>query len=53
VVVSVDGKPVTDSASLRTILYKFHPGESVSVSWVNSAGTRQNASVKLIVGPPL
>jgi S1-C subfamily serine protease len=53
VVVSLNGKPVTDPASLRLALVKFHPGDSVSVGWVDSAGTRHDQSVKLIVGPPL
>ncbi len=53
VIVSVDGKPVTDSASLREILVHFHPGESVDVGWVDSSGGRHDAGVKLVVGPPL
>ncbi len=53
VVVALDGKPVTDSASLRSLLVKFHPGDSVHVGWVDSSGTRHDASVKLVVGPPL
>ncbi len=50
---SLDGKSIADSAALRLALVKFHPGDSVSVGWVDSAGTQHNASVKLIVGPPL
>jgi S1-C subfamily serine protease len=53
VVVSLNGTPVTDPASLRLALVKFHPGDSVSVGWVDSTGNRHNQDVKLIVGPPL
>jgi S1-C subfamily serine protease len=53
VVTEVDGKPVTDSATLRTALSHFHAGDSVKVVWVDSAGSRHEASVKLVVGPPL
>ena len=53
VVVSLDGKPVTDSASLRSLLVKFHPGDSVNVGWVDSAGVHHDATVTLVVGPPL
>jgi S1-C subfamily serine protease len=53
VLVSLNGKPIADQKALRTALYPFHPGESVSVGWVDSAGTRHNADIKLIVGPPL
>jgi len=53
VVVSLSGKPVTDPASLRLALVKFHPGDSVDVGWVDSTGTRHDQNVKLTVGPPL
>ncbi|MDP9336876.1 MAG: trypsin-like peptidase domain-containing protein [Actinomycetota bacterium] len=53
VIVSLDGKPIANSAALRLALVKFHPGESVSVGWVDSTGKRHDASVKLIIGPPL
>ena len=44
---------IANSAALRLALVKFHPGESVSVGWVDSTGKRHDASVKLIIGPPL
>ena len=50
VIVSLDGKPIANSAALRLALVKFHPGESVRVGWVDSTGKRHEASVKLIVG---
>ena len=53
VIVSLDGKPIANSAALRLALVKFHPGESVRVGWVDSTGKRHEASVKLIIGPPL
>ena len=53
VLVSLDGKPIADSAALRLGLVKFHPGDSVRVGWVDTTGTRHDASIKLIVGPPL
>ncbi|MDQ1462063.1 MAG: hypothetical protein QOI08_3547 [Actinomycetota bacterium] len=53
VLVSLNGKPIADQKALRTALYPFHPGESVSVGWVDSSGARHNADIKLIVGPPL
>ncbi|MDQ1462605.1 MAG: hypothetical protein QOI08_4089 [Actinomycetota bacterium] len=53
VLVSLNGKPIADQQALRNALYPFHPGESVSVGWVDSSGARHNADIKLIVGPPL
>src|SRR5262245_6656925 len=43
VVTEVDGKPVTDSDSLRAALSHFHAGESVKVVWVDSSGDRHEA----------
>jgi S1-C subfamily serine protease len=53
VLVSLDGKDIADSAALRTALVKFHPGDSVKIGWVDKVGTRHDASIKLVVGPPL
>jgi S1-C subfamily serine protease len=53
VITQADGKPVTDSASLRQALSHFHAGDSVNVVWVDNAGTQHNASIKLVQGPPL
>jgi S1-C subfamily serine protease len=53
VVVAINGTPVTNSASLRTLLVPLHPGDSVKVGWVDANGGQHSASVKLIVGPPL
>jgi S1-C subfamily serine protease len=53
VLVSLDGKPIADSDALREGLVKYHPGESVSVGWVDSTGKRHDADIKLVVGPPL
>lgn len=50
---SLDGKSIADSAALRLALVKFHPGDSVSVGWVDASGAQHNANVKLVVGPPL
>jgi serine protease Do len=53
VITSINGTPVTDSKSLRDALGPLHPGTSVNVGWVDSAGKARSASVKLVVGPPL
>ena len=53
VITSIDGKSVTDSASLRTALANFHAGDTVQVGWSDSSGGTHSAAVKLVVGPPL
>ncbi len=53
VIISVNGKSISDSASLRLALDPFHPGDSVNVGWVDANGNQKSAGVKLVVGPPL
>jgi S1-C subfamily serine protease len=53
VLVSLNGKAIADQQALRNALYPFHPGDKVSVGWVDASGARHNADIKLIVGPPL
>jgi S1-C subfamily serine protease len=53
VLVSLNGKAIADQEALRNALYPFHPGDKVSVGWVDASGARHDADVKLIVGPPL
>jgi S1-C subfamily serine protease len=53
VVTEANGQQVTDSASLRAALSHLHAGDSTSVVWVDSSGSRHEATVKLVPGPPL
>ncbi len=53
VLVSLNGKAIADQQALRNALYPFHPGDKVSVGWIDASGARHNADIKLIVGPPL
>ncbi len=52
VVVSVDGKVITDQNGLHLALTKYQPGDQVRVGWVDTSGTQHAASVKLGEGPP-
>jgi S1-C subfamily serine protease len=49
-ITSVDGNSVNPS-SLRDVLAQHHPGDSVSVTWVDSSGQQHNANVQLAQGP--
>jgi S1-C subfamily serine protease len=53
VLVSLNGKAIADQEALRNALYPFHPGDKVSVGWVDASGARHNADITLTVGPPL
>lgn len=51
VIIRVNGSKVTGATSLRSLLTAHHPGSRVRISWVNSAGHVQSASVTLAAGP--
>ena len=50
VITAVDGHPVTTADSLGPLIHFHAPGESISVTWVDSAGTH-TASAALVAGP--
>jgi S1-C subfamily serine protease len=51
-IVGVDSKPVSDGASLRSALDPYHPGDRVSISWVDAGGVSHHAAATLVTGPP-
>ncbi len=50
-IAAVDGVAVTDSTSLSTLLESYEPGDTVTVTYVDTTGTTQSTSVTLIEGP--
>jgi S1-C subfamily serine protease len=50
VITAVDGHPVTSADSLGPLIHFHSPGESISVTWVDSSGTH-TASAALVAGP--
>jgi S1-C subfamily serine protease len=49
---AVGGHAVSSPASLRQlVLSRFHPGEVVSVTWVDAGGRRHTSSLRLVAGP--
>jgi S1-C subfamily serine protease len=52
VITAVDGQPVSSPASLASILSRFHPGDSISVTWVSPSGQRTTSNLHLTAGPP-
>jgi S1-C subfamily serine protease len=47
----VGGTPVGSSSALRSAIGTHKPGQSVAVSWVDSAGQAHHATITLITGP--
>jgi S1-C subfamily serine protease len=52
VVTAIDGNAIQDQNGLHLSLTKYHPGDKVSVEWVDSGGQQHTASVQLGEGPP-
>jgi len=53
VITSVNGTAIGAPQTVHNAIAKFHPGDSVSLTWVTPSGQHKTASVTLIQGPPL
>jgi len=51
VITSVGGTAVGSSAALRTAVAAHRPGQSVEVSWLDTAGRTHTAAITLAAGP--
>jgi S1-C subfamily serine protease len=52
VITAVNGQAVSSPDSLTGTLSRFHPGDTISVTWVSPSGQRTTSSLHLIAGPP-
>jgi S1-C subfamily serine protease len=52
VIVSLNGNPVRTSAELVARLLRWHPGDTITVEWVDAFADRTSARVTLATGPP-
>jgi S1-C subfamily serine protease len=52
VITAVNGKAVGSPDDLASILARFHPGDTISVTWVGPSGQRTTGSLHLAAGPP-
>ncbi len=53
VITAVNGQAIGAPESLTGVVSKYHPGDTISVTWVSPSGQRSTSSIKLTVGPPL
>jgi hypothetical protein len=47
----VNGHTVTSPASLRILMKQYHPGTTVSLTWIGLNGQQRTGSLKLAAGP--
>jgi len=52
VITQIDGTNIKDQNALRLALAKYHSGDSVKVTWVDTSGGNHTSTVKLVDGPP-
>jgi S1-C subfamily serine protease len=53
VITAINGHAVSAPESLRAIMSKLHPNDTISVTWVTPSGQRKSGSLTLTAGPPL
>jgi S1-C subfamily serine protease len=51
VITAVNGHAVTSPASLRLLMRQYHPGNTVSLTWIGLNGKQQTGSLRLAAGP--
>jgi S1-C subfamily serine protease len=52
VITAVNGQAVGSPDDLAGVLSRFHPGDTISVTWVSPSGQRSTSSLHLTAGPP-
>jgi S1-C subfamily serine protease len=52
VITAVNGHAVASQAALVALLLPHHPGDTITLSWIDQASARHTASVTLASGPP-
>ena len=52
VITAVNGQAAGSPDQLGAILARFHPGDTISITWVNPSGQRTTSSIRLTAGPP-
>ena len=50
-ITSLGGQAVSSGSALADLLVPYHPGDSVTVQWVDGSGQTHSATVTLASGP--
>jgi S1-C subfamily serine protease len=51
VITAFDGHPVTTPASLGTLVQRYHPGDQISLTWIDLHGIKHTTQLALGSGP--
>jgi S1-C subfamily serine protease len=52
VITAVNGQAVGSPDDLSQVLARFHPGDTISVTWVSPSGQHTTSGLRLTAGPP-
>ena len=52
VIPAVNGQAIGSPDDLTRTLSRFHPDDTISVTWVSPSGQRSTSSLHLTAGPP-
>ena len=52
VITAVNGQAIGGPDNLTSVVSKYRPGTTISVTWVNPSGQRTTSSIRLTSGPP-
>jgi S1-C subfamily serine protease len=52
VIMTLDGTAVSSFVDIRTLLFKKHPGDTVTIGYVDVLGNQTQATIVLASGPP-
>ena len=50
-ITSLGGQTVTDTGDIQRVLVKYHPGDSIQVTYLDQSGTQHTTSMTLTSGP--
>jgi S1-C subfamily serine protease len=51
-ITSLGGTTVDSATTLGQLMIGYHPGDTVTIGWVNASGTAHTAKVAVVSGPP-
>jgi S1-C subfamily serine protease len=51
-IVAIDGTSIDSTSQLEAVMNTHKPGDGISVTWVDGAGSRNTAKLQLTSGPP-
>jgi S1-C subfamily serine protease len=52
VITAIDGQPIQTVADLRTAIFAHHPGDTVTIAYVDALGAAGTVSITFADGPP-